>query len=338
MNFADYHITVVIPVYNVARQVAGVIHSLPSYVRHIIVVNDASRDDTHQIVAEIAESDARVLLLKHEINQGVGGAMVTGLKKSLELGSQVIVKMDGDGQMSADDLPALITPLLTGEADFTKGNRFRDLRTLRMMPFVRLWGNTGLTFLVKLATGYWDCMDPSNGFLAIRGDVLAQLPLDQIHHSYFFEISMLSQLYLIDAYIMHIPMQTRYGDEDSHMSIIQVLSEFPWRLGKVLLRRIILKKFLYDFSMDSIYLLCGLPMVLFGGIFGLTNWIRYHRLGIGAPTGTIMIAVLILILGFQMLFSAINIDLQSVPKRPINKGFEAPKKKNEKVYKESGKQ
>ncbi len=328
MNFADYRISIVIPAYNVARQVAAVIRSLPDYVSQIIVVNDASRDDTHQIVTEIADGDDRVILLNHESNQGVGGAMVTGLRKALELGSQVIVKMDGDGQMSADDLPALIAPLLSGEADFTKGNRFRDLHTLRKMPFVRLWGNTGLTFLVKAATGYWDCMDPSNGFLAIRGDVLAQLPLEQIHRSYFFEISMLSQLYLIDAYVMQIPMQTRYGDEDSHMSIIQVLGEFPWRLIKVLLRRVILKKFLYEFSMDSIYLLCGLPMVLFGGIFGLTNWIRYHRLGIGAPTGTIMIAVLILILGFQMLFSAINIDLQSVPKRPINKGFRRSENEN----------
>jgi dolichol-phosphate mannosyltransferase len=322
MNFADYRITVVVPAYNVERQVEPVIRSLPTFVKHVIVVDDASRDATGQIVSTLSKEDPRVILIQHERNQGVGGAMVSGLKKALEIDSQVIVKMDGDGQMSADDLPRLIAPLISGEADYTKGNRFRDLNTLRNMPLVRLWGNTGLTFLVKAATGYWDCMDPSNGFLAIRGDVLAQIPLEKIHRSYFFEISMLSQLYLIDAYVMDISMQTRYGDEDSHMSIVQILSEFPWRLGKVLLSRILLKKFLYDFSMDSIYILCGLPMIIFGGIFGLINWIRYYHLGVGAPTGTIMIAVLILIIGFQMLFSAINIDLQSVPRRPINKGFQ----------------
>ena len=321
MKFEEYQIAVVIPAYNVERKVEAVLRSLPSYVNHIIIVDDASTDASDQVVLNIAKDDHRIILLQHEKNQGVGGAMVTGLKKAMELSSQVIVKMDGDGQMSAEDLPRLIAPLIAGRADYAKGNRFRDLNTLRNMPLVRLWGNTGLTFLVKAATGYWDCMDPSNGFLAIRGDVLAQIPLEKIHSSYFFEISMLSQLYLIDAYVMNIPMQARYGDEDSHMSITQVLIEFPWRLGKVILMRILLKKFLYDFSMDSIYLLCGMPMVLFGGVFGLTNWIRYYRLGVGAPTGTIMIAVLILILGFQMLFSAINIDLQSVPKRPINKGF-----------------
>lgn len=320
MQFENYLISVVIPAYNVERQIETVLNSLPGYIRHIIVVDDASVDRTDQIVSSIAKVDHRIILIQHERNQGVGGAMVSGLRKSLELGSQVIVKMDGDGQMSADDLPGLITPLILGEADYTKGNRFRDFATLRSMPRVRLWGNTGLTFLVKVATGYWDCIDPSNGFLAIRGDILAQLPLEKVHRSYFFEISMISQLYLIDAYISHIPMPARYGDEDSHLSIVQILWEFPWQLCVVLFRRILLKKFFHDFSMDSLYIMCGLPMIFFGGVFGLTNWVRYHRLGVGAPTGTIMIAVLILILGSQMLFSAINIDMQSTPRRPINIG------------------
>ncbi|MBC8508148.1 MAG: glycosyltransferase family 2 protein [Anaerolineales bacterium] len=320
MNLEDYQITVVIPAYNVERQVDAIIRSLPAFVKHVIVVNDASTDTTSQVIERVAKDDPRVILLQHKTNQGVGGAMVSGFIKALELSSQVIVKMDGDGQMSAEDLPLLITPLISGDADYTKGNRFRDLKTLKNMPIVRLWGNTALSFLVKAATGYWECLDPSNGFLAIRGDVLEKITLEKIHHSYFFEISMLSQLYMIDAYVMDIPLKTRYGDEKSHMSIIQILSEYPGQLGKVLVRRILLKKFLYDFSMDSIYILFGLPMVIFGGAFGLVNWIRYHRIGVGAPTGTIMIAVLILILGFQMLFSAINIDLQNVPKSPINKG------------------
>jgi len=304
----------------VEDEVETVLCSLPPFVDHIIVIDDASRDSTIQIVENVAKEDQRIILLQHKKNLGVGGAMVSGLKKALELSSHVIVKLDGDGQMSAEDLPRFIIPLLSGIADYTKGNRFRDLETLRTMPFVRLWGNTALSFLVKAATGYWDCLDPCNGYLAIRGDVLKQIPLDKIHHTYFFEISMLSQLYLIDAYVMDIPIATRYGNENSNMSIIQILSEYPWRLVQVLFRRILLKKFLYDFSMDTLYILFGLPMVVFGGAFGVFNWIRYHRLGIGAPTGTIMIAVLILILGFQMLFSAITLDLQNVPKSPINEG------------------
>lgn len=319
-DFRQIDIAIVVPAYNVESKIKGVIRSIPSYIKNIIVVDDASTDHTNEIIANIAQEDPRITLIQHKKNLGVGGAMVTGFQEALRSSAQIIVKMDGDGQMSVDDLPRLIMPLITGEADYAKGNRFLDITVLHKMPFIRLVGNTALSFIVKAATGYWDCIDPSNGFLAIRRDILIQIPLNKIHHSFFFEISLLSQLYLIDAYIKNIPLPTRYGDEKSHLSILQVLSEFPGRLFLILARRILLKNFLYNFSMESIYLLLGLPMLIFGGIYGGINWIRYDRLGIGAPTGTIMIAVLSIILGFQMLLSAIHLDLNKVPKTPINSG------------------
>ncbi|HYG35083.1 MAG TPA: glycosyltransferase family 2 protein, partial [Clostridia bacterium] len=268
---ARFRIAVVIPCYKVQREIEGVLSSIPTYVSHIVVVNDASPDSTRAIVEKVAGFDQRILLLNHTSNQGVGGAMITGFKAAIELGAQVVVKMDGDGQMKANDLPDLVIPLIHGEADYTKGNRFRDFQALRQMPWLRRVGNTGLSFLVKVATGYWNCFDPCNGFVAIRGDVLAQIPLDKIHRSYFFETSMLSQLNLLHALVRDIPLPASYGNEVSNLSIKKVMIEFPPRLLAVFLRRLVLKNFVYDFTLESVHLLAGLPMLLAGLGYGGYN-------------------------------------------------------------------
>jgi glycosyltransferase involved in cell wall biosynthesis len=321
-DLSKYNLAVVIPAYRVERELGGVLASIPAYVRHIIVVNDASPDRTAEVLAEAARCDERISTVTHEQNQGVGGAMISGYKKALELGAQIVVKLDGDGQMSPDDIPALVAPLVSGQADFTKGNRFRDFRALSRMPFVRRLGNVGLSFMAKSATGYWNCFDPTNGFLAMRGEVLEQLPLEKIHKTYFFEISQLSQLYLLGACLRDVFIPARYANETSNLSITKVLVEFPPRLATVFLRRILLHYFLYDFSMGSIYLLVGLPLFLFGMIFGSIEWIHYASRYIPAPTGTVMLATLTVILGIQFLLSAISIDLQSVPREPLSRPLE----------------
>jgi glycosyltransferase involved in cell wall biosynthesis len=293
---------------------------VPGYIRHIIVVNDASPDATRQWVETVMQRDARIVLVNHEKNQGVGGAMISGFKIAMELRAQIVVKMDGDGQMSPVYLPELLTPLILGQADYTKGNRFRDLPALSKMPFIRRFGNVALSFFSKVASGYWNCFDPTNGYLAIRTEVLAQLPLEQIHKTYFFETSMLAQLYLLGAYIREISMPSLYAGERSNLSIIKVLMEFPPKLIQTFVRRLMVKYFVFDFSIISIYLMTSIPMILFGLIFGITKWIKYGQMGIPAPTGTVMLPILSLMLGVQILLAAIGIDLQSVPAKPISKG------------------
>jgi hypothetical protein len=189
------------------------------------------------------------------------------------------------------------------------------------MPFIRRFGNVGLSFCSKAATGYWNCFDPTNGYLAIRTEVLVQLPLEQIHKTYFFETSMLAQLYLLGAYILEIPMPSLYAGERSNLSIIKVLMEFPPKLIQVFVRRLMIKYFVFDFSIISIYIMTSIPMILFGLIFGIFKWIKYGQLGIPAPTGTVMLPVLSLMLGVQILLAAIGIDLQSVPAKPL---FDSP--------------
>lgn len=320
LDLSQYKIVAIIPAYRVEHQIAETLLRVPDYIRQIIVVDDASPDGTGKIVEQAKKQDSRIILITHERNQGVGGAMLSGFREALKINAQIILKIDGDGQMSDYDPRPLLEPLIRGQADYAKGNRFRDFNALKSMPWIRQIGNMGLGFLVKAATGYWNCLDPTNGFFAIRSEALAALPLERIQKGYFFETSMLGELYLVGAVIRDVPYPAVYGEEISNLSVRKTLWEFPPKLTQIFFRRILIKNFLLDFSMESIYLLTGLPVFLFGLIFGIVKWIKYFQLGIPAPTGTIMIPVLSVMLGVQLLLAAANIDLQSVPKEPLSGG------------------
>jgi glycosyltransferase involved in cell wall biosynthesis len=322
MNFVEFDVAVVIPAYGVERDIQSVLGGLPDFIKHIIVVNDASPDSSAELVVASAKKDKRITLISHAQNQGVGGAMVSGFRKALELGAQVVVKLDGDGQMDPAYIPALIKPLIQGKADYVKGNRFRDFESLQQMPFIRRLGNLGLSFLTKAATGYWRVFDPTNGFFAIRAEVLVLLPFEKIDRGYFFETSMLANLYLLGALVMDVPIPARYGNENSNLSIRRTLIEFPFKLLVTFFRRILLKYFIYDFSMMSLYLMTGIPMLLFGGIFGGIKWIQYASRNIPAPTGTVMLPTLSVILGIQILLSAIEIDMNTVPQKALSDPLE----------------
>jgi len=187
------------------------------------------------------------------------------------------------------------------------------------MPFIRLVGNLSLSFLIKAVTGYWKCFDPTNGYIAIRGEVLRKLNFSRLDQGYFFEISLLSQLYLANAFLLDIPMPAIYGSETSNLRVRRVLLEYPFKIINTGFHRIIFKYFLYDFSLISIYMLFGTILGLFGLIFGIINWVRYDSIDVGAPTGTIMVAMLTVIMSFQLLLQAITMDYHASPSRPITK-------------------
>jgi len=318
MELGEYGIVAVIPAYRVEQEIRSVLDGIPHYIRHIIVVDDASPDATASLVTASAGKDARIIVIRHDTNRGVGGAMVSGFQKALELDGRIVVKIDGDGQMDISRLEALLEPLILGKADYAKGNRFRDFQSLRRMPLVRRVGNMGLGFLAKAATGYWHLFDPTNGFFGIRSEALALLPLDRIDRSYFFETSMLANLYLIGAVVRDVAMPARYQGELSSLIIHRVLIEFPAKLVATFLRRLALKNFIYDFSMASVYLLAGIPLLSFGLIFGAIKWFQYASVDLPAPTGTVMLPTLSVLLGIQFLISAIEIDLRSVPTDPLS--------------------
>lgn len=309
------NIVVVIPCYNVAKHIEEVIHAIPSSIAWIITINDCSKDETESILVRLAKEDNRLIYLKHDINQGVGGAMITGYNKSIELNADITIKMDGDGQMDPAYIPALIKPIDDDKADFTKGNRFRDFKALRAMPFARRIGNLGLSFMIKAASGYWNMFDPTNGYTAIRNETLKSIDVKKIHKRYFFETSMLIELYYTNAVIQDIPIKARYGDEVSGLSLTKTLFEFPPKLFYALTRRIILKYFLFDFNIASIYFLFGTPLFVSGSFLGLKNYLMYAGGTVFAPTGTVVIPTLLIILGFQLLLTAISYDITNYPKK-----------------------
>ena len=319
MNYTRFKIAVVIPAFRVEKEIQAVLAGIPRFVRRIIVVDDASPDSSADLAAAVGKRDKRITLIRHAQNQGVGGAVASGFKKALEYKCDIIVKVDGDGQMDPHHIPDLIAPLIAGDADYTKGNRFRDFNSLGQMPFIRRIGNLGLSFLSKAATGYWNIFDPTNGYFAIRAEALAQLPLEKLDKGYFFETSMLSRLYLLGACVQDVTIPAKYGNESSSLSIRRAIFEFPFKLTRTLLRRLVLKYFIFDFSMMSIYLMTGIPLLLFGLIFGSIKWIQYASLGIAAPTGTVILPTLSVILAIQILLSAVEIDLNAAPRKAICK-------------------
>ncbi len=315
-------VAVVIPAYRAAHTIERVIGGIPAWVDAIYVVDDASPDETGARVRAV--TDARVRLLVHDVNRGVGGAMVTGYQQALRDSVDIYVKMDADDQMDPAYLPQLIEPLVSGRADYAKGNRFHDAEALRRMPLLRKVGNAGLSFLIKAASGQWHIFDPTNGYTAIHRTALTALDARRIHPRYFFESSMLISLRRADAVVEDVPMPARYGDESSHLSIARTLTDFPLLLLRHGLRRILWQYFVVDFNPVSLFLVCGVPLVAYGALFGLYHWIDSYRRNVLTPTGTVMLAVLPLILGFQLLLQAMVLDVQNLPKRALQTRLPKP--------------
>jgi glycosyltransferase involved in cell wall biosynthesis len=305
-------IAVVIPAYRVEAQIAGVLARMPAFVDALIVVDDASPDHTAERAA--ASGDPRVVVHRHAVNQGVGGAMATGFRAALDAHADVVVKCDGDGQMDPADIAALLRPLLRGHAEYAKGCRFHHFADLKAMPPMRLVGNIGLTFLTKLASGYWHLLDPQNGFVAIQADTLRRLPLDRLARGYFFENDMLIRLNALAARVADVPLPAHYGEEHSSLRPGRIMMSFPLRLIAGFVRRIFWRYVFYDVSPVSIFLISGALLSGFGTSYGLFHWIRNGLRHQVTPTGTVILAALPLILGFQLLLEAIVLDVHNTPR------------------------
>ena len=304
---------VVIPAYKVVHTLKEVILSIPDSIDDIIVVDDQCPHFSGKEAEKVNRRN--LIVIYHEQNQGVGGALITGYKKAMELGCEIVIKIDGDGQMDPTYIALLTASLINNEADYTKGNRFQDIKTLKSMPKIRLFGNSALSFFVKMASGYWNIIDPTNGYTAIHRRVLEKLNLQKISKRYFFESDMLIHLNIVNAVVKDVGIPAKYAEEGSSLSIKKALFQFPPNLLKGLLKRIFWKYFIYDFNMASVYLLLGLPMFLWGVTWGITEWIESTMTGIPRSAGTIMLVALPIIISFQMLLQAINIDIYSAPKK-----------------------
>jgi dolichol-phosphate mannosyltransferase len=321
---ASINISVVIPCYKVSNFILDVINRIGIEVSQIYVVDDCCPEGTGKIVERDCR-DPRVCVIYNTRNLGVGGAVLAGYQRAIADGATIIVKVDGDGQMAPELIPYLIKPIVVGKADYTKGNRFYDITYIRRMPAVRIYGNAVLSLMAKISTGYWDIFDPTNGYTAIHADVARQLPFDKISERYFFETDMLFRLNTLRAVVMDVPMDAIYGEETSNLRISRVVGEFFYKHLRNFGKRIFYNYFLRNVSIASLELVLGLFLTLFGIFYGLYHWIESYLEGSITPAGTVMLAALPVLIGFQLLLAFFSYDISYVPKWCIHlyggKGF-----------------
>jgi len=315
---SNIKVAVVIPCYRVLQQIEDVVRAIPPEVDQIFCVDDCCPDKSGAFI-EKTITDTRVTILYHERNQGVGGATITGYEAALEQGADVVVKLDGDGQMDPREINALIGPILDGDADYAKGNRFFRPEDLIGMPRLRLFGNAVLSFFTKFSTGYWSSFDPTNGYTAIHRHALANISLDKVSRDYFFESDMLFRLRTIGAVIADVPLMARYGDEKSNLKITKVVFPFLAKHTINLGKRIIYNYYIRDFNIASIQLPLAIIFLCFGIIFGFKSWLHGADTGIPATAGTVMIAALPIFAGIQLLLGFLSFDMRNTPTLPLQK-------------------
>jgi dolichol-phosphate mannosyltransferase len=299
---------IILPAYNESRSLARVVGQIPEWVSAVVIVDDASSDDTLSVAESL--SDPRVAVIHHDENMGVGGAMVSGYRFALAEGYDVAVKMDADGQMDIADLPYLARPIELGMAEYAKGNRFRRTGRPKGMPRTRWLGSVMLSFLTKVASGYWHVFDPQCGFTAITTPTLERLKLDGIACDYFFENDMLIRLNVVDARVVDVSIAALYGDESSTLSVGRVTLSFPLRLLRGFLWRFIKRHVVNDFGLVAMLSVVGAASLIFGLVFGIYHWAQSSETGNLTPTGTVMIAVVPIILGVQLLLQALALEVQ----------------------------
>ncbi|WP_286917079.1 MULTISPECIES: glycosyltransferase family 2 protein [Pseudomonas] len=314
----DVKVAVVIPSYKVKAHILGVIKSIGSEIQTIYVVDDCCPEGSGDFV-ELHNQDPRVVVLRNPENQGVGGAVMTGYQAALADGVDIVVKIDGDGQMDPTLIESFISPILLGDADYTKGNRFYDLEKISAMPKMRLFGNAVLSFMTKLSSGYWDLFDPTNGFTAIHTDVVRHLPFNRISRRYFFETDMLFRLNTLRAVVVDIPMDAKYEDEVSNLKISKVVGEFLFKHIRNFGKRIFYNYYLRGMSLASLELPIALVLLVWGGGFGISHWIESMNTDIPTPAGTVMLSALPVIIGVQLLLAFIGHDIASGPKHPFHR-------------------
>ncbi|MGN7799182.1 glycosyltransferase family 2 protein [Leifsonia sp. 22587] len=318
-------IAAVVPAYKEEKMISRVIDTMPSFVDHIVIVDDHSPDATSAVVQQ--NSDDRVLLIRHEVNQGVGGAIITGHRAAMELGADVNVVMAGDAQMDPDYLPALLDHVTTEGYGFAKANRFFAPESFSGMPRYRIFGNIMLSFLTKLASGYWHLFDPQNGYTAIRTEVLRRVPLDNVARRYSFENDLLIHLNILQVPAVDVPIPAVYGEEVSSIKLGRVVPELLSLLTRGFWRRIWYRYVLWSFSPIALLLMLGLVLFAFG--LAVAIWVCFQvAASVVATAATVMLAALPLMLGTQMLISSLQLDIQASPATPTYVPFERQNEKS----------
>ena len=302
----------VIPCYKNPIKAIDVVNECFKYLDLIICVDDCCPLNTGKEIEKYVDNK-NLRIIYHKSNMGVGGAMKTGINLALDLGADIIVKIDSDGQMPAELIPELIRPLQSGKAEFTKGNRFRSSSVIFKMPTIRLIGNFFLSFLTKLSTGYWELFDPTNGFIAFKSSTIKLFNLNKVDNRFFFETDILFRCSINDILICEIPMYANYNDEESNLFPLTEIFNFLCRHILIFFKRIMYHYFVYNFNPGSFSLILslffGLNALLLGGFYftrGILNQIE-------TPTGIQTLFLAFVFISTQLFLNFIYYDVSQKP-------------------------
>jgi len=306
--YKNAKIGVVVPAYNEEKLIGRVIETMPEFVDRIIIVDDASSDGTKDIIRKYQKNqNERLLLIQHEKNQGVGGAIVTGYKQALKEGLDVIVVMAGDGQMDPLDLPKLIDPIISDNVDYTKGNRLLTGKAWEIIPKVRYLGNSLLSLLTKIASGYWHVVDSQSGYTATTPKVLKMLNLDKIYKKYGMPNDMLVKLNIYNFKVRDIPVNPVYNiGEKSGIKIWKAIFTLAFLLFRLFWYRLFQKYVIRDFHPLIFFYVMAFTLLPAGVVLGITIIVIKGYISITI----LMFCVLLLISGFQALFFAMWFDME----------------------------
>ncbi len=309
------NIIIVIPCFKVKYKILKVISKIPRWINKVICVDDCCPDNSGKFIIDNT-SDDRIITLFNSRNLGVGGASLVGFKHAKELGAEIIIKVDGDDQMDLSLINNFIEPIISNDADFTKGNRLTKFKDYYNMPLSRKLGNICLSFFNRFSSGYWNLFDTTNGYLCFNSKLIDLLPLEKISKDYFFESDLLNWLYIIRAKVKDIPIKSIYNNEKSNINIFSVILRFP-----VLYFRNFFRRFFYEYclrnpDMKFISFIFGFLSLIFGITFSLNAW----KTGTGeipSTSGTVAVALISLLVGINFISYFFFSDMNNYPKKNL---------------------
>lgn len=302
---------VVVPAYNEERQIGKVLETMPDFVDHIIVVDDRSSDATLERCREWQDRlGRRLTVIEQPKNMGVGAAITSGYRRAVDLGIDVVAVMAGDGQMDPNDLSLIIDPVVSGKADYSKGNRLFTGEAWRKTPPVRYLGNAFLSMLTKIASGYWHVADSQSGYTAISRTALMAIDLDRLYPSYGYPNDLLIRLNVGNFRVADVPVHPRYGiGERSSMNVFKVIPTVSLLLWRGFFYRLFVKYVIKDFHPLVFFYFFGILFLVVGTVLGVLE--SALKIFTGAiAIATIVLVAMLMIGGLQFLLFAMWFDME----------------------------
>lgn len=310
--YRNTEVAVVIPCYNEEKLIGKTIDGIPDFVDHIIAVNDASKDDTIGKLKLLKKKHKNLHIVDNEVNQGVGGALMSGYEFALsKTKATAIGIVAGDAQFDTSYLAAMLDDFIDKEADYVKASRFFHREAFKTMPKYRQFGNIFISLLTKFSTGYYSITDITNGCGFLRRAIIEKVDFSIVQRRYDYETSMLTALSIADAKVIDHAVPAHYGEETSTIKLIPTALRNLRAVWVGFWRRIYYKYILYGFHPIALFLIAGTIIFTLGFLMGIFVLMDKLITGSSPTTGSIMLSVLPIILGFQLILTALSMDISN---------------------------